>query len=74
MRIWSPSALVTQRATDLRPRLSSRITAKGYQMNAEGPYDSGHITRWLLETESVEDFLQTLADTALELVPCEALE
>ncbi|MFI1423029.1 ANTAR domain-containing protein [Streptomyces sp. NPDC020731] len=42
-------------------------------MNAEGPYDSGHITRWLLETESVEDFLQTLADTALELVPCEGV-
>ncbi|CAL9627855.1 GAF and ANTAR domain-containing protein [Streptomyces mutabilis] len=42
-------------------------------MNAEGPYDSGHITQWLLETESLEDFLQTLADAALTLAPCEGV-
>lgn len=36
-------------------------------MNADDAYDSSHITQWLLETDSLEDFLQTLADAALEL-------
>ncbi|MDG9707251.1 GAF and ANTAR domain-containing protein [Streptomyces sp. DH10] len=36
-------------------------------MNADDRYDSSHITQWLLETDSLEDFLQTLADAALEL-------
>lgn len=36
-------------------------------MSADNAYDSDHITQWLLETDSLEDFLQTLADAALEL-------
>ncbi|MFE9644179.1 GAF and ANTAR domain-containing protein [Streptomyces sp. NPDC006365] len=36
-------------------------------MSADDAYDSSHITQWLLETDSLEDFLQTLADAALEL-------
>jgi GAF domain-containing protein len=36
-------------------------------MNADDGYDGSHITQWLLETETLEDFLQTLADAALEL-------
>ncbi|MEU0742949.1 GAF and ANTAR domain-containing protein [Streptomyces sp. NPDC006134] len=37
-------------------------------MSADHTYDSSTpITQWLLETESLEDFLQTLADAALEL-------
>ncbi|MCQ8190394.1 GAF and ANTAR domain-containing protein [Streptomyces rugosispiralis] len=36
-------------------------------MSADHAYDGNHITQWLLETESLEDFLQTLADAALEL-------
>ncbi|MFJ9036942.1 GAF and ANTAR domain-containing protein [Streptomyces sp. NPDC102406] len=36
-------------------------------MSADQTYDSSHITQWLLETDSLEDFLQTLADAALEM-------
>lgn len=36
-------------------------------MSATNTFDSTQITQWLLETDSLEDFLQTLADTALEL-------
>ncbi|MEU1125974.1 GAF and ANTAR domain-containing protein [Streptomyces sp. NPDC005899] len=42
-------------------------------MSAEGPYDSGRVTQWLLDTESLEHFLQTLADAALEPAPCEGV-
>ncbi|WP_221361308.1 GAF and ANTAR domain-containing protein [Streptomyces beigongshangae] len=38
-------------------------------MSADDVHDGSRITRWLLETESLEDFLQTLADAALELAP-----
>lgn len=36
-------------------------------MSADNAYDSTEITQWLLETESLEDFLQSLADAALEV-------
>ncbi|AKZ53150.1 putative transcription antitermination regulator [Streptomyces ambofaciens ATCC 23877] len=36
-------------------------------MSAQDAYDGNHITQWLLETDSLEDFLQVLADAALEL-------
>ncbi|MET9457506.1 GAF and ANTAR domain-containing protein [Streptomyces canus] len=36
-------------------------------MSSDDAYDSSHITQWLLETDSLEDFLQTLADATLEL-------
>ncbi|MFG2030556.1 GAF and ANTAR domain-containing protein [Streptomyces sp. NPDC048825] len=36
-------------------------------MSADDAYDSSDITQWLLETDSLEDFLQTLADAAVEL-------
>ncbi|MFI5680242.1 GAF and ANTAR domain-containing protein [Streptomyces cellulosae] len=36
-------------------------------MSADDAYGSSHLTQWLLETDSLEDFLQTLADEALEL-------
>ncbi|KOG37117.1 GAF and ANTAR domain-containing protein [Streptomyces resistomycificus] len=36
-------------------------------MNGHDRYDSSQIHQWVLETDSVEDFLQTLADAALEL-------
>jgi GAF domain-containing protein len=36
-------------------------------MNADDGYDTSLITQWLLETDSLEGFLQTLADAALEL-------
>ncbi|MET9505595.1 GAF and ANTAR domain-containing protein [Streptomyces sp. NPDC006622] len=36
-------------------------------MNSDGTYDGGRITQWLLETDSLEEFLQSLADAALEL-------
>ncbi|MGX1274273.1 GAF and ANTAR domain-containing protein [Streptomyces phaeoluteigriseus] len=40
-------------------------------MPTDDAYDGSHITQWLLETDSLEDFLQTLADTALELSDAE---
>ncbi|MDL5199299.1 GAF and ANTAR domain-containing protein [Streptomyces sp. ALI-76-A] len=36
-------------------------------MSADNAYGSSQLTQWLLETKSLEDFLQTLADAALEL-------
>ncbi|WP_399934097.1 ANTAR domain-containing protein [Streptomyces kanamyceticus] len=42
-------------------------------MNSDGAYDSGEMTQWLLETDSVEEFLQTLADGALEMTRCEGV-
>ncbi|WP_217238484.1 GAF and ANTAR domain-containing protein [Streptomyces sp. AC555_RSS877] len=36
-------------------------------MSADDTYGNSHLTQWLLETDSLEDFLQTLADAALEL-------
>ncbi|MEU1042178.1 GAF and ANTAR domain-containing protein [Streptomyces sp. NPDC005551] len=43
-------------------------------MNADDAYDdSSRITRWLLETDSLEEFLQTLADAALELAGAEGV-
>jgi GAF domain-containing protein len=36
-------------------------------MRAEDGYDGSHITQWLLETDSLEDLLQTLADAAVDL-------
>ncbi|GAA2304243.1 GAF and ANTAR domain-containing protein [Streptomyces violaceusniger] len=36
-------------------------------MSADDAYDGSDITQWLLDTDSLEDFLQTLADAALEL-------
>ncbi|MFG2602786.1 GAF and ANTAR domain-containing protein [Streptomyces sp. NPDC048514] len=36
-------------------------------MNADDVYDDNRITQWLLDTDSLEDFLQTLADAALKL-------
>ena len=44
-----------------------RGPAKEFLMNADDAYGSSLITEWLLETDSLEGFLQTLADTALEL-------
>lgn len=42
-------------------------------MSTRGTYDSSHITQWLLDMESLEDFLQTLTDAALALAPCEGI-
>ncbi|MGW0333231.1 GAF and ANTAR domain-containing protein [Streptomyces sp. NPDC003011] len=36
-------------------------------MSTDNTYGSSQLTQWLLETNSLEDFLQTLADAALEL-------
>lgn len=36
-------------------------------MSADDAYDGNHITQWLLHSDSLEDFLQALADAALEL-------
>jgi hypothetical protein len=36
-------------------------------MSTDDGYGSSHLTQWLLDTDSLEDFLQTLADAALEL-------
>jgi hypothetical protein len=36
-------------------------------MRAEDGYDGSHITQWLLETDSLEDLLQTLTDAAVDL-------
>ncbi len=36
-------------------------------MSADDAYGSSHLTQWLLETDSLEDFLETLTDAALEL-------
>jgi GAF domain-containing protein len=40
---------------------------KESMMSVEDEYGSTRITQWLLETDSLEDFLQTLAEAALEL-------
>ncbi|WP_109003984.1 GAF and ANTAR domain-containing protein [Streptomyces rishiriensis] len=36
-------------------------------MNADAAHDGSQVTRWLLETDSLEGFLQTLAEAALAL-------
>ncbi|MCQ9129762.1 MULTISPECIES: GAF and ANTAR domain-containing protein [Streptomyces] len=36
-------------------------------MNADAVHDGSQVTRWLLETDSLEGFLQTLAEAALAL-------
>ncbi|MGW7262211.1 GAF and ANTAR domain-containing protein [Streptomyces sp. NPDC054842] len=40
-------------------------------MSADDAYDSSQITQWLLDTDSLQDFLQALADAALELSDAE---
>ncbi|MFI0240239.1 GAF and ANTAR domain-containing protein [Streptomyces sp. NPDC016845] len=42
-------------------------------MSTGGTYDSSHITQWLLDLDSLEGFLRTLADAALELAACEGV-
>lgn len=42
-------------------------------MNAETTYDSASLMQWLLETESLEEFLQSLADAAMELTHAEGV-
>ncbi|WP_328407519.1 GAF and ANTAR domain-containing protein [Streptomyces violaceus] len=40
-------------------------------MHSDNTYDSASVMQWLLDTESLEDFLQSLADAALELTHAE---
>ncbi|MFH8498941.1 GAF and ANTAR domain-containing protein [Streptomyces coeruleorubidus] len=40
-------------------------------MSSDNTYDSASVMQWLLDTESLEDFLQSLADAALELTRAE---
>ncbi|MFR0357680.1 GAF and ANTAR domain-containing protein [Streptomyces sediminimaris] len=40
--------------------------------DVSGVSDTSRITQWLLDTDSVEDFLQTLADAALQLSPAQS--
>ncbi|MGV2922062.1 GAF and ANTAR domain-containing protein [Streptomyces alfalfae] len=42
-------------------------------MNGDGAYDSTRMTQWLLETDSLEQFLQTLADAALDMTGFEGV-
>ncbi|MGW8066548.1 GAF and ANTAR domain-containing protein [Streptomyces ziwulingensis] len=42
-------------------------------MSADDTYDGNHITQLLLQTDSLEDFLQGLAETAMELAHCEGI-
>ncbi|GGT04540.1 GAF and ANTAR domain-containing protein [Streptomyces chromofuscus] len=40
-------------------------------MNSDDTFDSAYVVRWLLETDSLDGFLQALADAALELTGAE---